>query len=246
MEHTGRDPRERCWEGAFNARDLGGVPVAGGRIRAGALFRSGQPEAWTPEGFRQASDDGVRRIFDLRDPEEPGGAPAGAERAGIDYRFVPVEDPRLPEFRARFVPYMNHTSGYRDFLAMFPGRVAHALREVFLGGPGTLVCCSAGRDRTGITTSMVLLSQGVELEALLHEDELAVRAVNERHRTRETPHPYESWQPEEALRPAIDSRREALAAFARGLDVRGFLRAHGLDGAADGAREWLVRTDAGR
>ncbi|MGO1545366.1 MAG: tyrosine-protein phosphatase [Gulosibacter sp.] len=233
---TGQD---FAWPGAFNAREFAGLPVTGGAIRQGALFRSGKPEAWDAAGFTAAAQDGVRRIIDLRDPSEPGGAPEHAESAGIEYRFVPVEDPSDPAFKKRFQPYMNHPSGYLDFLEMFGDRVAKAVAEVLGNGPGTLVCCSAGRDRTGLVSTVTLLTQGADREALLQQDELAVRAVNERHRGRS--HPYESWQPEESLAELVGSRRTALEAFLAEFDERAFLADKGVtERMIDRAADWLV------
>ncbi len=231
--------RERGWPGAFNARDLGGIPVAGGAVRDGVLFRSGQPQAWAEAAWAQAAAEGVRRVLDLRDATEPQGPAVGTE--AIDYRFAPVEDPTLPEFRARFQPYLNHTDGYADFVAMFAPRVADAVGELFDAGPGTLVCCSAGRDRTGLVTGIALLALGADGATLADEDERAVRAVNAHHLTREKPHPYERWLPEEELAPVIESRGAALREFAASFDSQGFLAEHGVDAPrVTAAREWLV------
>lgn len=231
--------RERAWPGAFNARDLGGIPVAAGVLAPGALFRSGQPQAWSPEAWRSAKAEGVRRILDLRDPSEPRGEAVGRE--GITYGFAPVEDPALPAFRARFDPYLNHTAGYADFVAMFPDRVAAAVGRILAAGPGTLVCCSAGRDRTGLVTGILLLRLGASVEALAHEDELAVRAVNEHHLHREKPHPYERWHDEAELAPIIRSRGDALREFAASFDAAAFLREHGVpDASVESARGWLL------
>lgn len=231
--------RERTWPGAFNARDLGGIPVAAGVLAPGALFRSGQPQAWAPEAWRCAEADGVRRILDLRDPSEPRGEVVG--RAGIDYGFAPVEDPALPAFRERFDPYLNHTAGYADFVAMFPDFVAAAVGRILAAGPGTLVCCSAGRDRTGLVTGILLLRLGATAGTLAREDELAVRAVNEHHLHREKPHPYERWHDEAELGPIIRSRGDALRDFAADFDAAAFLRAHGVpDAAVEHARGWLL------
>lgn len=231
--------RTCAWAGAFNARDLGGIPVAGGAVRPGVLFRSGKPEAWEPGGFAQAAEDGVKRILDLRDPSEPGGAPPESLRAGIEYAFSPIEDPQSHEFKARFHPYMNHTSGYLDFLGMFGDRVARSVSTVFSSGPGTLICCSAGRDRTGLVSSIILLTLGADVSELLRQDELAVRAINERHHGRT--HPHESWQPSDVVDAMVASRRESLISFARGFDARSFLAEHSVDQRAIfAAKEWLV------
>ena len=230
--------RERDWPGAFNARDLGGTPVAGGVVREGVLFRSGQPEAWRPEGWLAAAADGVARVFDLRDPSEPRRAPDGAEAAGIEVRFLAVDDPDDERFRARFVPYLNHPDGYADFVAMFPERVAAAVGAVVDAGAGSLVCCSAGRDRTGLVTGLLLDALGAPIDALTAADDLATRAVNQRHLVRETPHPYERYTPEPQLTEVTTGRGRALAEFFAGFDSRAFLAEHGVD--ADAARSWLV------
>lgn len=229
---------ERDWPGAFNARDLGGTPVAGGAVRPGVLFRSGQPEAWRPEGWIAAAADGVRRVFDLRDPAEPRRAPDGAEDAGIDVRFLAVDDPLDERFKARFIPYLNHPDGYADFVAMFPERVAAAVGAIVDAGPGSLVCCSAGRDRTGLVTGLLLDALGTPIEALAAADDFATRSVNARHLVRETPHPYERYTPEPELTEVTGGRGRALAAFFAGFDTVDFLRAHGVD--AQAARPWLV------
>lgn len=231
-------PRSRSWAGAFNARDLGGIPVAGGHTRHDVLFRSGQPEAWTTSGAQAARDAGVQRILDLRDPREPsGGLPAGAPVR----EFVPVEDPDDPAFRARFFPYLNHPDGYADFLAMFPERVSAAVGRVIEAGPGTVICCSAGRDRTGLVTGLLLAALGTDADRLADEDELATRAVNERHRTRATPHPYESFLQAPALDAEVASRRRAVIRFFSALDAAAFLHDHGVG--IDDAQDWLVDRD---
>ena len=61
-------PLHLDWPGMGNVRDLGGLPVADGVIREGALIRS---ESLTrledPQVLRSA---GVSRIIDLRRPAE--------------------------------------------------------------------------------------------------------------------------------------------------------------------------------
>ncbi|WP_125107763.1 tyrosine-protein phosphatase [Gulosibacter massiliensis] len=231
--------RERDWPGAFNTRDLGGIPVAAGVLAPGVLFRSGQPQTWGSKAWARAEAEGVRRVLDLRDPSEPRGSAEGTE--AIEYRFAPVEDPILPAFRERFDPYLNHPSGYADFVGFFSERIAGAVGELLEAGPGTLVCCSAGRDRTGLVMGILLLRLGADAEVLVHEDELAVRAVNEHHLHREKPHPYERWHDEPELAEIIRSRGDAVREFAADFDAHDFLRAHGVsDAAVERACDWLI------
>lgn len=233
------DTRDRAWPGAFNARDLAGLPVVDGHIRAGVLFRSGQPQAWADAGWRAAHADGVRRIVDLRDEREPRGL--AESRDGIAYTFAPVEDPTLPAFRARFTPYMNHPSGYADFTAMFSDRIAAAVGSILAAGPGTLICCAAGRDRTGLVSSILLLALGADAETLVAEDARATRAVNEHHLHREKPHPYEHWVDDNELALVVADRAQALRAFVAEFDALRMLAQHGIDaGRICAARDWAV------
>ncbi|WP_311477751.1 tyrosine-protein phosphatase [uncultured Gulosibacter sp.] len=226
----------RQWAGAFNARDLAGTPVGDAVIRRGVLFRSGKPEAWLPQGWLEAAADGVRRVIDLRDPRELREPINGADAAGVRYESTPIEDPDNAEFRELMVPYLMHTNQYRDYLRLFGDRVAAAVARVANAGPGTVVCCSAGRDRTGLVTGLLLRALGASVSTLLAADEFASRTINERHKV--SNHPYESFRPEPALSEWVASRAAALEQFYGELDVETFLRAHGVT--VEPAREWLL------
>lgn len=225
----------REWAGAFNARDLAGTRVGDSVVRPGVLFRSGKPEAWLPQGWLDAAADGVRRVIDVRDPSEQRQQPDGFAAAGIDYEFWPVEDPQDAEFRALMVPYMMHTNQYPDFLRLFGDRVAAAVARVVEAGPGTVVCCSAGRDRTGLVTGMLLRALGADIDTLLAADELATRTINERHRVAN--HPFERFKPEPLLTEVVESRAASLREFYVGLDAADFLAEHGVS--VSSARDWL-------
>lgn len=225
----------RQWAGAFNARDLAGTPVGDAVIRRGVLFRSGKPEAWLPQGWQDAAADGVRRVIDLRDPRELREQVHGAEAAGVGYESMPIEDPDNAEFRELMVPYLMHTDQYRDYLRLFGDRVAAAVGRIANAGPGTVVCCSAGRDRTGLVTGILLRALGADISTLLAADELATRTINERHRV--SNHPYERYRPEPELTQWVDSRAAALTELYSDLDAEAFLAEHGVS--VEPAREWL-------
>jgi len=60
-------PRDVAWEGCYNARDLGGLPVVGGGcIRRGALVRSDNLSRLTPAGVAALGASGVRTVLDVR------------------------------------------------------------------------------------------------------------------------------------------------------------------------------------
>jgi protein-tyrosine phosphatase len=78
------ETRHVGWDGFFNARDLGGLPVrGGGRTRRGSLIRSADLRFVTRNGWQQARAAGVRTVVDLRNDEEIlPGSDRDAELAG--------------------------------------------------------------------------------------------------------------------------------------------------------------------
>jgi protein-tyrosine phosphatase len=182
-------------EGAPNFRDLGGLPAAeGARLRSGLVFRS--------EAFGQLTDDdlgrlrglGIRLVCDLRSMLErqrmPGRWPekgdaevlhleitADAKAGDRSFMHILAED-----FSAR---------GARDgILATYramPFRFRQRLATLFdrLSRPANLAAvihCSAGKDRTGFATAMLLHALGTPLEAI-REDYLRTMQLRDPRRS---------------------------------------------------------------
>jgi protein-tyrosine phosphatase len=148
------EPLHLDWPGLVNARDLGGLPVTGGRIREGALIRSDSLTRLTdPDTLRKA---GVTRIVDLRRPGE-----SVEEHPFMDdpiYVNLPVEDPAD-------IKNVTSTMGalYLDMLDARPELFAAALSAIADAEPGAVVVhCAAGKDRTGLVTALALTVAGAE------------------------------------------------------------------------------------
>ena len=213
------------WDGAINARRL-----------AGDVWRMGRSERLSPAGWRAAAADGVRTIVDLRNADERRRRPTDpvdepAARAGITVLHRPTEDPAHPEFPLVGTPYLNHPRGYRDYLRLFPARVAEAVRAVATAEGAVVVHCSAGRDRTGVLALLLLGLAGASRERLLAEDEAAARGINEWHRVSPVPHPVERHHPEPELAAVLAGRRAALEELLAELDAEGYLLAAGVPAA---------------
>ncbi len=69
-------PQAIALEGISNLRDLGGWPVAGGRVRRGRIFRAAALAGMTAADTDVLTGLGLRTICDLRGREESAGAPS--------------------------------------------------------------------------------------------------------------------------------------------------------------------------
>jgi hypothetical protein len=173
------------WDGAFNLRDLGGLPlVAGGSTRAGVVYRSGAPEWMTETGWQQARAAGLATIIDLRNaPSETARLPhhpvVGDAASFARVISTPTEDPSDQEFLRVCGPWLDHPRSYADNIAFFPARIAAVFDALASGEGAVLVQCAGGKDRTGMVVAMLLSLAGVEHDAIVADYEAAFRTAND-------------------------------------------------------------------
>ncbi|NUS36736.1 MAG: protein-tyrosine-phosphatase [Pseudarthrobacter sp.] len=212
------------WEGAVNAWHV-----------SGGIYRMGRREWLTEAGWRQAFDDGVRTVIDLRNAGEArrrdtDPAVGAAAWAGIEVVFAPTEEPGDPRFTAVTGPYLNDPAHYPENARLFPDKLVGVFRALAVAAPkGHVVLhCAAGRDRSGLVAAMVQDLAGHSDHAIADGYRQAARGINERYRTHGPPHDRERYLPEADLAPLLEERGLAVVAFVRNLDTRAFLLAHGL------------------
>jgi hypothetical protein len=193
--------RSITWDGFANARDLGGLPAAGGRVtRFGAYIRSGDLRFVTEAGWRQAREAGVRTIVDLRNDDEirpdagrqtrltgsaqfaaatPAAPPPGLDR--VEVALDDIADTGFWQYLDR--ERLNGTPlYYRPFLERKPGRCAAAVTALADAAPGGVIFhCGAGRDRTGLMSLLLLALAGVDPEAIAHDYELSAEPLRALH-----------------------------------------------------------------
>ncbi|HEY7175288.1 MAG TPA: tyrosine-protein phosphatase [Micromonosporaceae bacterium] len=140
----------RVFDGLVNFRDLGGIPVRGGAVRPGALFRSDSLSyASNADAAYLTGELGLATIVDLRaEPEvaEFGRGPLAS--APVAYVSLPVVDGPSADTRTDF---------YFRLLAANGEALANLVRR--LSQPTVLpavVHCHIGCDRTGAVSAMLL------------------------------------------------------------------------------------------
>ena len=212
------------WDGAVNAWHV-----------SGGIYRMGRREWLTEAGWKQAYDDGIRTVVDLRNPVEGRRrdkdpvVPAAAW-AGIDVVQAPTEEPGDPRFTAVTGPYLNDPAHYAENARLFPEKLVGVFRAIALAAPkgDVLLHCAAGRDRSGLVAAMVQDLAEDPDEAIAEGYRRAARGINERYRTHGPPHSRERYLDETELAPLLERRGLAVVSFVRDLDTRRYLLANGL------------------
>jgi len=157
--------------GCANFRDLGGYPARGGmRVRWRRLFRSDALHGLTSEGVDRIVDElGIGVIIDLRSTGEVGVDGRGKLRdRKPTYHHMPLFDGPLtvdPESANRLTladRYFLIAERAKDPVA----RVITALAEC---STPAVYHCSAGKDRTGLISAIVLGLLGVPDEIIVED-----------------------------------------------------------------------------
>lgn len=171
MTHTPADPSALP---LANLRDLGGLAVTGGRIRAGLVLRADDVSTTTPEQVAELVQAGLDTIIDLRSPEEAARTGRGPA-ADHDVAYL-----ALPMTEASGAP-----SGLAERIlasVTTPEQVGHWYAKLFVDqGPAlvtglqaiaeadgaVLFHCAAGKDRTGLFAAALLSVLGADDAAIV-------------------------------------------------------------------------------
>ena len=161
MQQAHASDRELPIDGAFNVRDIGGLPTAGGGVtRRGLVYRSGDLARLTVAGADQLRALGVATVVDLRtslEVERRGRFPL--EGNGIAYRHWPLLDRSATESETRLADLPPNLLDQLNRLIATEGGRNLAQVLTWLAEPGTLpvaIHCVAGKDRTGMVIAVLL------------------------------------------------------------------------------------------
>jgi protein-tyrosine phosphatase len=165
-------------EGAVNFRDLGGYLGADGqRVRWRRLFRADGLSSLSPTDLKIVADLGIRTVIDLRTAPEVQGGRFPVEAYPVTFVHVPFID-TLPDFEAfKRVPGMlasQYTDMVRDGTAHIKEILTILAREDTYPA---VVHCTAGKDRTGVISAIVLSLLGVQRQEVIEDYALSGSAM---------------------------------------------------------------------
>ncbi|MEQ6900358.1 tyrosine-protein phosphatase [Nocardioides sp. YIM 152588] len=158
-----------------NLRDLGGIPVDGGRVRTGVLLRSDDVALIDADGAEALVAEGLSLILDLRSGDELAATGRGVlEAHPVEHRHLPLMgDVTQPaaDVRALFVDVADPLAAmgemYAGMLRTRAEQFVLGLTAIADGTGGALFHCAAGKDRTGVFAATVLSLLGAAEEDIV-------------------------------------------------------------------------------
>lgn len=161
------------FEGCFNFRDIGGYPTTDGRtVRWGQYFRCGRQDRMTEQDLAKVEQLGIKTQIDLRKPEEINDQGRGPlETMGAEYHNIAVIPDGGTDELSRLVGDTGISGarylGYLEFGPQSWTRLFKILEQA--GSQPMVLHCTAGKDRTGVSTAFLLSVLGVD-RALIEAD----------------------------------------------------------------------------
>ncbi len=160
-------------EGAWNFRDLGGLPAGEGRRTAcGLVYRADRLTGLSEADVATLEALGIERVFDLRsDLELAANGPGPFASRGDRHRHVPLVtialslgDDRIDWSR------VDLSRRYLEMLeqgaAVIRGILSHLATD---DAPPTVFHCTGGKDRTGVVAAVLLRLLGVPDDAIVED-----------------------------------------------------------------------------
>lgn len=158
--------------GGSNFRDLGGYRTADGhRVKWGLLYRSAAMNNLTPQDLDLLSVLGVRTVCDLRSRQERMLAPdrvvdvrTVANEYEADLLFQDLANAKDPAAMQSAVDRL-----YTRLPKILQLQLQSTFRSLVDGEVPLAVHCSAGQDRTGLVSGLILAALGVPRQAIMQD-----------------------------------------------------------------------------
>ena len=139
-------------ETTLNTRDLGVYRSAmtGKRMRIWRILRSDVQNYPSENDIRLLTERKIRTIIDLRGEKEVQRRPSGfADRESFVYRNIPIEE-------GSGIPECVDAVSDSYIKIAESRRMADVFRAIAMAPDGVMINCTAGKDRTGVVSAILL------------------------------------------------------------------------------------------
>ena len=177
-ENLREDTRKLPFTGAHNFRDLGGYKTSDGKtVKWGKVYRSDNLHSLTDEDLLYMERLNLKSVVDFRSDEERNEEP---DRLTPDMTpiLLPIkfEPEGVTENLTRDLTFGNLDSSnlLRDFNIILVKEFTEEYREFFRhivdnGGEPFVLHCTAGKDRAGFGSAMILTVLGAPREKIIED-----------------------------------------------------------------------------
>lgn len=155
-------------EGCPNFRSLGGYSCKNGRYtRSNRLYRADCLSKLTNQDMSDIERMSIMTVIDLRDSTELARAANPlSKRPGFEYHNISLVDGMQSEEFKGLMPE-SLSKMYKALADEAGGMIARILRIILNAPNGVVVHCTAGKDRTGIISALLLMLAGVQDETII-------------------------------------------------------------------------------
>ena len=177
-ENLREDTRKLPFTGAHNFRDLGGYKTSDGKtVKWGKVYRSDNLHSLTDEDLKYMERLNLKSVVDFRSDEERNEEP---DRLTPDMTpiLLPIkfEPEGVTETLVRDLTFgdLDSSNLLRDFNVILVKEFTEEYKEFFRyivdnGGEPFVLHCTAGKDRAGFGSAMILTVLGVPREKIIED-----------------------------------------------------------------------------
>lgn len=172
--------REVKLQGAINFRDIGGYKTKDGKtVQWGKIYRSAEINRLTAEDLDKLERLNIHYVLDFRGPSEVAAGPDKVPNNAIRIS-LPAGSEEVGDRSKMFKQMSTATVGdsimlpFYSNIDAFPKRYKPMFEALIHNSNDSALVyhCTAGKDRTGIATALILYAFGVEEQTII-EDYLA-------------------------------------------------------------------------
>ncbi len=152
-------------EHMLNLRDLGGYPAENGSFTAWRItYRSDVPHGLNAKEIQWFQDNDVRTVIDLRSDEEVRRNPVSLKGIdGFDYLHVNLMNQKdLTSASALLKGGEGLLERMYEGIAQMYEQMRQVMEKIAQASGGVLYHCSAGKDRTGVVSAILMSLVGVQ------------------------------------------------------------------------------------
>ncbi|GAA5086219.1 tyrosine/lipid phosphatase LipA [Chryseobacterium ginsengisoli] len=163
-----------------NLRTVGNIKNIDGRtLKEGKFYRSGNLYKLKPKSFKEFENLGIKEIIDLRNSKEIAQKPDNLPSGIIYKNYSAFEDKGDQLDQAKKLVLKGKVNGsdadkrmldfYKEYVTENPEIIKKIVTEILESDQPILYHCTAGKDRTGITTALILTILKFDKETIYND-----------------------------------------------------------------------------